>query len=79
MMHDTDPMIEVIGLSKGFTLHVQGGVHLGVLDGINLAVHEGECLVLDAPSGRGKGAISPSAASRKAYCSESRSQTCNSR
>ncbi|HTJ02505.1 MAG TPA: phosphonate C-P lyase system protein PhnL [Methylovirgula sp.] len=56
-MHDTDPMIEVIGLSKGFTLHVQGGAHLGVLDSINLAVHEGECVVLDAPSGRGKSTL----------------------
>lgn len=57
MMNDTDPMLEVIGLSKGFTLHVQGGVHLGVLDDINFAVHEGECLVLDAPSGRGKSTL----------------------
>jgi alpha-D-ribose 1-methylphosphonate 5-triphosphate synthase subunit PhnL len=57
MMNDTDPMLEVIGLSKGFTLHVQGGVHLGVLDNINFAVHEGECLVLDAPSGRGKSTL----------------------
>jgi alpha-D-ribose 1-methylphosphonate 5-triphosphate synthase subunit PhnL len=57
MMCDTDPMIEVIGLAKSFTLHVQGGVHLGVLHGINLAAHEGECLVLDAPSGRGKSTL----------------------
>ncbi len=53
----TEPMLEVIGLSKGFTLHVQGGVHLGVLDGINFAVAAGECVVLDAPSGRGKSTL----------------------
>lgn len=53
----TEPMLEVIGLSKGFTLHLQGGVHLGVLDGIDFAVQTGECLVLNAPSGRGKSTL----------------------
>ena len=49
-------MIEVSGLAKGFTLHAQG-VRLEVLDGIDLAVKPGECVVLDAPSGRGKSTL----------------------
>lgn len=51
------PMLEVIGLAKSFTLHVQGGVHLPVLEDIRFAVDAGECLVLDAPSGRGKSTL----------------------
>jgi alpha-D-ribose 1-methylphosphonate 5-triphosphate synthase subunit PhnL len=50
------PMIEVIGLAKGFTLHAQG-VRLEVLDRIDLTVSAGECVVLDAPSGRGKSTL----------------------
>jgi len=48
------PVLEVQGLAKSFTLHGQGGVRLAVLDGIDLAVAAGECVVLDAPSGSGK-------------------------
>jgi alpha-D-ribose 1-methylphosphonate 5-triphosphate synthase subunit PhnL len=51
------PMIEVLGLGKGFVLHAQGGVHLPVLDSIDLAVRPGECVVLDAPSGGGKSTL----------------------
>jgi alpha-D-ribose 1-methylphosphonate 5-triphosphate synthase subunit PhnL len=53
----TLPMIEVIGLAKSFTLHAQGGVRLAVLEQINLTVHAGECVVLDAPSGSGKSTL----------------------
>jgi alpha-D-ribose 1-methylphosphonate 5-triphosphate synthase subunit PhnL len=51
------PMIEVVDLAKSFTLHAQGGVRLAVLEHINLTVHAGECVVLDAPSGTGKSTL----------------------
>lgn len=51
------PMIEVSGLDKSFTLHAQGGVRLAVLQGIELSVGPGQCVVLDAPSGRGKSTL----------------------
>jgi alpha-D-ribose 1-methylphosphonate 5-triphosphate synthase subunit PhnL len=58
MSTDTNsPMIEAIGLCKSFTLHAQGGIRLAVLEGIDLAVRPGECVVLDAPSGRGKSTL----------------------
>src|SRR5215469_17966884 len=50
------PMIEVRGLAKGFTIHAQR-VRLEVLAQIDLAVEAGECVVLDAPSGRGKSTL----------------------
>ncbi|HXZ02439.1 MAG TPA: phosphonate C-P lyase system protein PhnL [Stellaceae bacterium] len=50
-------LLEVEGLAKGFTLHAQGGVRLAVLEGIDLRVAAGECLVLDAPSGSGKSTL----------------------
>jgi alpha-D-ribose 1-methylphosphonate 5-triphosphate synthase subunit PhnL len=51
------PAIEVRGLAKTFTLHVQGGVTLPVLTGVSLAVHPGECVVLADPSGAGKSTL----------------------
>jgi len=49
--------IEVKNLSKNFTLHLQGGLHMPILSNINLQVHAGECVVLDAPSGAGKSTL----------------------
>jgi len=56
----TEPPIEqlrAIGLHKVFTLHNRGGVELPVLDGVDLAVAGGECVVLDGPSGIGKSTL----------------------
>jgi alpha-D-ribose 1-methylphosphonate 5-triphosphate synthase subunit PhnL len=50
-------MIRVRGLAKTFTLHNQGGVELPVLEGIDLDVGPGECVVLDGPSGAGKSTL----------------------
>jgi len=45
------------GLGKSFTLHLQGGVTLPVLDGIDLAVAPGKCIALAGPSGAGKSTL----------------------
>jgi alpha-D-ribose 1-methylphosphonate 5-triphosphate synthase subunit PhnL len=50
------PLLEVEGLAKSFTLHARG-VRLAVLDGVDLAVRPGDCVVLDAPSGSGKSTL----------------------
>lgn len=50
-------MIQVTGLSKTFTLHVQSGVRLPVFSGLQLEVHRGECLALCGPSGSGKSTL----------------------
>jgi alpha-D-ribose 1-methylphosphonate 5-triphosphate synthase subunit PhnL len=55
-MSEVYPLLEVTGLAKSFTLHAQG-VRLTVLEGIDLTVRPGECVVLDAPSGSGKSTL----------------------
>jgi alpha-D-ribose 1-methylphosphonate 5-triphosphate synthase subunit PhnL len=49
--------LEVRGLAKAFTLHVQGGVRLAVLTDVSLTVQPGECVVLADPSGAGKSTL----------------------
>jgi len=53
----SEPALDVHGLGKAFTLHVQGGVTLPVLKDVALAVHPGECVVLADPSGAGKSTL----------------------
>jgi alpha-D-ribose 1-methylphosphonate 5-triphosphate synthase subunit PhnL len=45
------------GLSKQFTLHLQGGVHIPVLRDVTLRVERGECVALAGPSGAGKSTL----------------------
>jgi len=45
------------GLSKHFTLHLQGGVHIPVLRDVTLRVARGECVALAGPSGAGKSTL----------------------
>jgi alpha-D-ribose 1-methylphosphonate 5-triphosphate synthase subunit PhnL len=50
-------MIEISDAEKTFTMHLQGGVRLPVVRGVNFAVDAGECVVLSGPSGAGKSSI----------------------
>jgi alpha-D-ribose 1-methylphosphonate 5-triphosphate synthase subunit PhnL len=50
-------MIEITNAEKSFTMHLQGGVRLAVVRGVNFEVNAGECVVLSGPSGAGKSSI----------------------
>jgi alpha-D-ribose 1-methylphosphonate 5-triphosphate synthase subunit PhnL len=52
-----NPVLQVSGLSKSFHLHLHGGKHLPVVEGVDFVVHAGECVVLGGPSGAGKSSI----------------------
>ena len=45
------------GLAKDFTLHLQGGVRIPVLAGIDLSLAAGTCVALSGPSGAGKSTL----------------------
>jgi alpha-D-ribose 1-methylphosphonate 5-triphosphate synthase subunit PhnL len=51
------PALLIDGLAKSFTLHLQGGTVLPVLQGLAFVVEPGECVVLAGPSGQGKSTV----------------------
>jgi alpha-D-ribose 1-methylphosphonate 5-triphosphate synthase subunit PhnL len=56
-MNNPSPLLCLEAVSKSFTLHLQGGQHIGVMQDVGFAVMRGECVVLGGPSGAGKSSI----------------------
>jgi alpha-D-ribose 1-methylphosphonate 5-triphosphate synthase subunit PhnL len=50
-------VLELTAVSKTFTMHLQGGIRLPVVAGVEFAVRAGECVVLAGRSGVGKSSI----------------------
>ena len=50
-------LLRLTGVSKEFTLHLQGGVRMPVLSDVGLSLCAGECLALVGPSGAGKSTL----------------------
>jgi len=49
--------VELIAVSKTFTMHLQSGLRLPVVAGVTFSVRTGECVVLSGPSGVGKSSV----------------------
>lgn len=49
--------LTVSDLAKNFVMHLQGGIELPVVRGVNFELRAGECAVLGGPSGAGKSSI----------------------
>lgn len=49
--------LELSGVGKTFTMHLQGGVRLSVVSDVSFIAEPGECVVLSGPSGAGKSSI----------------------
>jgi alpha-D-ribose 1-methylphosphonate 5-triphosphate synthase subunit PhnL len=52
-----NPLLQLTGVDKTFTMHLQGGVRLPVVTGVEFAVAAGECVALAGPSGVGKSSV----------------------
>jgi alpha-D-ribose 1-methylphosphonate 5-triphosphate synthase subunit PhnL len=52
-----DPALTLTGVGKSFTMHLQGGTRIPVVENVTFAVAPGECVVLGGPSGAGKSSL----------------------
>jgi len=50
-------ILALAGVGKSFTMHLQGGLRIPLLEDVSFSVAAGECCVLAAPSGVGKSSI----------------------
>jgi alpha-D-ribose 1-methylphosphonate 5-triphosphate synthase subunit PhnL len=50
-------VLELRNAQKSFTMHLQGGLRLPVVAGVEFSVAPGQCVVLAGPSGAGKSSI----------------------
>jgi alpha-D-ribose 1-methylphosphonate 5-triphosphate synthase subunit PhnL len=50
-------VLELRNAGKTFTMHLQGGLRLPVIAGVDFSVEAGQCVVLGGPSGAGKSSI----------------------
>ena len=50
-------VLELRDAKKSFTMHLQGGLRLPVVAGVDFSVAAGQCVVLAGPSGAGKSSI----------------------
>src|SRR5262249_38663610 len=57
MRNQMSTALTLSGVSKAFTMHLQGGVGLPMVNAVAFAVAAGECTVLAGPSGTGKSSI----------------------
>jgi alpha-D-ribose 1-methylphosphonate 5-triphosphate synthase subunit PhnL len=52
-----NPLLQLSGVTKAFTMHLQDGIRLRVVAGVAFAVVAGECVTLAGPSGAGKSSV----------------------
>ena len=52
-----DPALTLTGVGKSFTMHLQGGTRIPVVENVTFAAAPGECVVLGGPSGAGKSSL----------------------